>query len=228
MYLAAAILVSSIFFLIFSSKYMLLLPVILIFVRIFIFNEKAAFFGIASLFIIYYVSIFNGFDFLYISSIRRALFLNVLITESYLGIYENLGPQLFLNDALSFLGSSNISLPYLAGESIYSSASGAIHTNTGSVGFSLAQLGFFGPIIYGILYGIYFSLMGVKNNINGPNVIILIYISIQSAGISDIFTTMLLHGGALLLLLFRFGELNAKKDTSQATLFNKSKKQSTL
>ena len=141
-------------------------------------------------------------DFILTSIIRRGLYLNIILIESYHNLFLNHGPQLYLNDALSFLSLGRLDVVYEAGLPIYGDTES--HANTGAVGASIIQLGYIGPLIYGLFYGLFFTLLRIKDSKHGPNIIIITYLTIQAILISDIVPTLLMHGGIIFLLFLRF------------------------
>ena len=201
-YIYSAIIVALIFFGIFSSKYMLVLPIIVLGTYYFLTNSN--FLLATSVFSILLCAILINYqqEFILTSIVRRGLFLNIILIESYHNLFLNHGPQFFLNDALSFLSLGKLDVVYEAGLPIYGDTES--HANTGAVGASIIQLGYIGPLFYGLFYGLFFTLLRIKDNNHGPNMIVITYLIIQSIIISDIVPTLLMHGGIIFLLFLRF------------------------
>lgn len=200
-YILYAAIIALIFFGIFSSKYMLFLPVIVLGTYYFLTNSNFVLF--ISIFAISLSAILIHYqqDFILTSIIRRGLYLNIILIESYHNLFLNHGPQLYLNDALSFLSLGRLDVVYEAGLPIYGDTES--HANTGAVGASIIQLGYIGPLIYGLFYGLFFTLLRIKDSGHGPNKIIITYLTIQAILISDIVPTLLMHGGIIFLLFLR-------------------------
>lgn len=208
-YFLYACLTSAIFFGVFSSKYMLIMPVLLI-ATYYAMQRPNVLLGFTfSAFILFLLLKSVGQEFLFVTVIRRALFLHSLLAESYLQLYEIHGAQYFLNDALSFLGLGKINVVYEAGLNIYGDLES--HANTGFLGASIIQFGpNIGPLLYGVFYGFWFALFFGGARAVGPSGLVATYLAIQAVLISDLPQVMLLHGGILLSILLRVSDDRVK------------------
>ena len=204
-YFFLACAVSIIFFGVFSSKYMLLMPLLILITYIALQKPKILLFMTCCAFALYLGLKLIDQEFFFVTIIRRALFLHSLLGESYLELYNKYGPQYYLNDALSFLGSGKVDVVYEAGLSIYGDLES--HANTGFLGASVIQFGpILGPIIYGVFYGIWYGFCFAGARKTGPSGVIATYLAIQAVLISDIPQVLLLHGGLLLSIFLRVSD----------------------
>lgn len=208
-YFLYACLTSIIFFGVFSSKYMLIMPLLLIATYYSLHRPMVLLGFVCAALILFLVLKSIGQEFLFVTVIRRALFLHSLLAESYLQLYEIHGAQFFLNDALSFLGLGKINVVYEAGLNIYGDLES--HANTGFLGASIIQLGpNIGPLLYGVFYGFWFALFFGGARAEGPSGLVATYLAIQAVLISDLPQVMLLHGGILLSILVRVSDDRVK------------------
>lgn len=201
-YAFIAVAVSILFYLIMSSKFTLFIPII---VWTFPYVMTRAYL-ITGVFIILYLlntlMAYTDYHLVTVSLTRRAFLLVPRLNDVYYNIFSDFGAAYFTTSVLSFLADPEMVLAKRA--SLYFWGDLRTNANAGAVGSGLAQLGYLGPFIFA---GIYLFLVNLNPGYRRNDPVSLACLSIfifTALGISDISTTLLMHGGIVFCVLYRF------------------------
>jgi hypothetical protein len=201
-YAFIAVAVSFLFYLIMSSKFTLFIPVL---VWTFPFVMTRAYIITCVFILLYLLNIlttYTDYHLLTVSLTRRAFLLVPRLNDIYYNIFSDFGAAYFTTSVLSFLAEPEMVLAKRA--SLYFWGDLRTNANAGAVGSGLAQLGYLGPFIFA---GIYLFLANLNPGYRRNDPVSLACLSIfifTGLGISDISTTLFMHGGIVFCILYRF------------------------
>lgn len=197
-----ALAVAFLFYTIFSSKFMLFLPV---FVWLFpiAFKQHWVFISFFLFILVLYILLDNTEYHLYlVSLVRRALLLAPRLNDIYLQMQGDYGTQYFSNSILSSFYSNSVNMAREA--NVYLLGNRDSNANTGLIGSSVLQLGVIGPFVYTTVYLLLANLNRGYSEKDPVALSALAVFILTAIGISDISTTLFLHGGIILCCVLRF------------------------
>lgn len=198
-----AILFSIVFYTILSSKFILAIPLLVWIIPFILRSPKSIIFIFSFVLFLNYASLYTDYHLTIVSLTRRAFLLTARLNDMYHSIYIDLGPQYFTTSFLAFF-SEQESVPISRMASVYMWGSERVNANSGLFGSSIAQLGYIGPFVYSTIYIFLINLNKGYRESDTVSISVVAIFMLIAVGVSDISTTLVLHGGIIMCVLMRF------------------------
>lgn len=197
-----AIFVAFLFYTIMSSKFMLFIPIIVWVFPYFMTRSHLITMAFILLFLLNTILSGTEYHLITVSLTRRAFLLVPLLHDIYVSMFQDNGAQYFTTSILSPFADPEMPIARMA--SIYLWGDSRHNANSGAIGSGVAQLGYIGPFIYASIYIVLANLNPGYQKKDPVSLATLSVFILIALGVSDISTVLIMHGGIVFCLVFRF------------------------